>query len=415
MVRMKSLTLSEKVLSRTSGKKEVRPGDVVTAKVDLATAHDACGKVLKPFSDLGVRRVWDPEKIVIALDHWVPATSEDSARLHLETRKFVRRQSIKNFYDAGRGGVCHQVVAEEGFVKPGMLVVGTDSHTTTLGALGAFATGIGVTEMAVVFATGKLWLRVPESVKIILEGKFGRHVTGKDAILHVIGELGTGSAIYKALEFCGPAVERMGISGRMTMANMSVEMGAKAGMFVQGSGEGAKEPFRSDPGAVYQKEHEFDISGLEPQVACPPGIDNVVSVSKLAGRHIPVDQVFIGSCTNGRLEDIEAAAKILRGGKIHRDVRLLVAPASRRILCDALSRGMIKTLLDAHATIVNPGCSACFGGHTGILAPGETCLSTGNRNFTGRMGSAKSSVYVSSPAVAAASAIYGEITSPEDA
>lgn len=407
---MPGSTISEKILARASGMAEVKTGDVVTARVGLATAHDACAKVLGPFERMGAARVWDPEKIAISLDHWAPATTGAAASLHAKTRRFVKEQGIRHFYDLGRGGVCHQVVMEEGLARPGLLILGTDSHTTTLGAAGAFAAGIGVTEMAAVFATGRIWLKVPPTVRITLSGKPDKFICAKDYILHIIGKLGRDSAAYKAVEFCGPAVDALGLSQRMTLCNMSAEMGAKAGI-VAGKGKGAP---ASDDDARFESVNDFNIGGLTPQVACPPSLENVQPASTVARKRIPVDQAFIGSCTNGRLEDLQAAESILRGEKIHPRTRLLVSPASQRVYRQALKAGIISSLAESGAAVLGPGCAACFGGHVGILAPREVCVSTGNRNFTGRMGDASSRVYLASPAVAAASALYGEITSPED-
>ena len=335
-------------------------------------------------------------------------------------REFAAEQGVV-LYDIGFGGVCHQVLPENGHVKPGHLIVGADSHTCTYGALGAFATGIGSTEMAAVLATGKIWLRVPETYLMIVEGRFQPYVYAKDLILHIIGRIGADGAIYKAIEFTGPTIDEMSIGSRMTLCNMTVEMGAKTGIInpdeksvryvKERSGE-TFVPYRSDPNARYEKKFKFNVSNLEPMVACPHSVDNVRSISEVEGT--PIDQAFIGSCTNGRVEDLEAAASILKGRRVKRGVRLLVTPASQKVYIEALKRGLLEILAEAGAYICNPTCGACFGGHMGILAPKEVCISSSNRNFVGRMGSPESEIYLASPATVAASAVKGEITDPRN-
>jgi len=337
-------------------------------------------------------------------------------------RNFAEEQNIQNFYDVGRGGVCHQVMPEKGHVRPGEVIVGADSHTCTYGAFGAFATGIGSTEMAAVFATGKLWFRVPEVIKVNVTGKLQRMVTPKDVTLKIVGKIGADGAIYKGLEFGGSTIRDMSIDGRMVLSNMAVEMGAKAGIiepdqktldYVKARTDKQVKPVKSDPDVTYERVVDVDVSALEPQVAVPHSVDNVKPVSEIEDREI--DQAFIGSCTNGRLEDLQSAAQILKGKKIARGVRLIVIPASQEIYLNAIKEGLIKTFMDAGATIGNPNCGPCLGGHMGILAEGETCISSSNRNFVGRMGSTKSYVYLASPATVAASAITGKITDPRTA
>jgi homoaconitate hydratase family protein len=411
-------TLSEKILARASGKVSVKPGDIVDAKVDLAMSHEACTFVVKSFKEMGAKKVWDKDKIVIILDHWVPASDVKSASLHKTIRDFVNEQGIENFLDVGRGGIAHQILAEDGWVLPGMLVVGTDSHTPTNGALGAFAAGIGFTEMAAVFALGELWLRVPDNLKVVLTGQMGKRIDGKDLVLKVIGEMGVDGAIYKAVEFTGSTVDSIGISHRLTMCNMATEMGAKTGIiapdgktkeYLSWTGKECQ-PVTSDEDAVYQEERNFEVAGLEPQVACPSNVDNVKGVSEL--KDIKVHQAFLGSCTNGRIEDLRAAGEILKGEKIHKDVRMIVMPASQKIFLQAMEEGLFDIFMDANATICAPSCGPCFGGHGGMLAAGEACISSTNRNFVARMGDPESFVYLASPWTVAASALYGEITDP---
>ncbi len=414
------MNIIEKILANASNKKEVNPGEIVEAKIDVAMTHDLTGPLaIKSFNEIGAKKVWDSNKIVIILDHLVPASSVISAGLHKTVRNFAKEQNIKNFYDVGRGGVCHQVMPEKGHIRPGEVIVGSDSHTCTYGAFGAFATGIGSTEMAAVFATGKLWFRVPEVIKVDVTGNLPALVTAKDLTLKIIGEIGADGAIYKGLEFCGSTIRDLSIDGRMVLANMAVEMGAKAGIiepdqktidYVKSRTDKPFTAFKSDPDATYERTVHVDVSELEPQVAVPHSVDNVKPVSEVEGTH--VDQAFIGSCTNGRIEDLRAAAKILKGKKIAKGVRLIVIPASQEIYLNAIDEGLIKLFMDAGATVGNPNCGPCLGGHMGIMADGEACISTSNRNFIGRMGSTKSFVYLASPATVAASAITGKITDP---
>ena len=414
------MNIIEKILANASGRKHVSPDDIVEAKIDVAMTHDLTGPLaIKSFREIGAKKVWDKDKIVIILDHLVPASSVISAGLHKIVRNFAEEQNIENFYDVGRGGVCHQVMPEKGHVRPGEVIVGSDSHTCTYGAFGAFATGIGSTEMAAVFTTGKLWFRVPEVIKVDVEGKFQKWVTSKDMTLKIIGKIGADGAIYKGLEFGGSTIRNMTVDGRMVLSNMAVEMGAKVGIiepdqkildYVKARTDKPFKAVKSDPDATYEKVVDVDVSDLEPQVAVPHSVDNVKPVSEVEG--IKLDQTFIGSCTNGRLEDLQSAAQILKGKKIARNVRLIVIPASQEIYLNALNEGLIKTFMDAGATIGNPNCGPCLGGHMGIMADGEACISTSNRNFIGRMGSSKSFVYLASPATVAASAITGKITDP---
>lgn len=415
------MTVSEKILARASGRDKVQPGEIVKAEVDLAMMPDLTTILsFKAMKDMGVDRVWDNEKVVIFLDHVAPASSLQAATVHRDIRRLVSEQGLKYFYDVD-SGVCHQVLSEKGHVTPGMLVVGADSHTCTHGAMGAFATGVGSTDMGAVLATGRLWFRVPETIRVEVEGSLQHNVQPKDIILKIIGLIGADGATYKAVEFSGETIRRMNISGRMTLCNMAIEMGGKTGI-VEADDETANflsnrcrtniNPIRSDLNARYEKILRLDVSGLEPQVACPHKVDNVKPVSDVAG--VKVDQVFIGSCTNGRYEDLEVTAKILRNKHVHQGVRLIIVPASKDVYLKALKNGIIETLLEAGALVSNPSCGACFGGHIGILAAGEIGLTTSNRNFKGRQGSPEAEVYLSSPATAAASAITGFITDPRE-
>jgi len=414
------MNIIEKILANASGKQEVSPGEIIEANIDVAMTHDLTGPLaIKSFRKIGAKKVWNNQKVVVILDHLVPASSIISANLHKIVRNFAEEQNIKNFYDVGRGGVCHQVMPEQGHVRPGEVIVGSDSHTCTYGAFGAFATGIGSTELAAVFATGKLWFRVPEVIKIDVTGKFQKLVTAKDLTLNIVGKIGADGAIYKGLEFGGSTIRDMTIDGRMVLCNMAVEMGAKAGIiepdqktldYVKSRTDKPFKPVKSDADATYEKVVDVDVSDLEPQVAVPHSVDNVKPVSEVEDTE--VDQAFIGSCTNGRLEDLRSAAQILKGKKIVRSVRLVVIPASQEIYLNALNEGLIKTFMESGATIGNPNCGPCLGGHMGIMADGEACISTSNRNFIGRMGSTKSFVYLASPATVAASALTGKITDP---
>ncbi len=411
-------TIAEKILANRSGEHEVQPGQIVNAKVDLAMSHENAALVKKHFEELGLERVWNPERIVLLFDHRVPAESVKTAQGQREVRQFIKAQGIKNFYDLN-AGICHQVLPEKGHVRPGELIVGTDSHTTTAGAFGALATGIGATEMAAVWATGELWLRVPETFKITVTGRFPEWVGAKDLILHIIGQLGADGADYKSVEFYGKTIQEMTLASRMVLTNLAMEMGAKAAIvppdektleYVRARTDKPFTPVYADPDAEYEKEFEFDVSELEPQVAKPHQVDNVAPISQVAG--LKVDQALLGSCTNGRLEDLEVAARLLKGKRVHPEVRLLVIPASWEVYLEALRKGILEALISAGAVVVNPGCGPCLGAHQGLLAPGERCISSTNRNFQGRMGSPEAEVYLASPAVVAASALKGEIADP---
>jgi 3-isopropylmalate/(R)-2-methylmalate dehydratase large subunit len=414
-----SMTMAEKILAKASGKKEAEAGEIVMANIDVAMTHDLTGPLsVESFEKIGVDKVWDPEKIVVVFDHQVPADSIEAANNHIQMRKFVKEQKISNFYDV-REGVCHQVLPEKGHIVPGEVVVGTDSHTCTHGALGAFSTGIGSTDMAMVFATGKLWFKVPETIKFDITGKLSDHVYAKDVVLNIIGKIGADGATYKACEFGGETTHEMSVSDRMVLCNMAIEMGGKTGLvepdqktfeYLKGRSNKSYEVMKTDSDAASLKTMEVDVNDLEPQVACPHHVDNVKPVSEVEGTQI--DQVFLGSCTNGRLDDLRTAAKILKGHSISNNIRMLVIPASREIYTQAMDEGLLRTFVDSGALVCNPCCGPCLGGHVGLVGPGEVSLSTSNRNFKGRQGSPDAEVYLSSAAVAASSAIYGNITDP---
>ena len=415
------MNITEKILAKASGKEAVHPGEIVDANVDMVMVHDLTGPLaVEAFKKIGVQKVWDSQKVVVILDHQVPAESIKAAELHKTMRQFAKDQKLR-IYDVGRGGICHQVMPEKGHVVPGTVIVGADSHTCTYGAFGAFATGIGSTEAAAVMATGKIWLKVPEAIKINVTGKFPKYVTPKDLILSVIGKVSVEGAIYESAEFTGPTIKDMSIAGRMTLCNMAVEMGAKNGIiepdektreFLKGRVKTLPnfEELKSDKDAVYRRVVDFDVSKMEPQIACPSSVDNVKPVSEVG--NVPIEQAFIGSCTNGRIEDLRIAAQILKGRRVKDGVRALVIPASQEVYKQALDEGLMEIFTDAGAIVCGSACGPCLGGHIGLLAAGETCVSTSNRNFIGRMGSTQASVYLASPATVAASAVTGKIIDP---
>ena len=410
-------TISENILSRASGKPAIAD-DFVIANIDYAMAHDGTSVLaVKAFNEMGAKKVWNPERIIIPFDHIAPANNENAAKLQQNIRKWIKEQGITNFFDVGEG-ICHQVLPEHGFALPGKLIIGADSHSCTYGAFGAFATGVGATDMAEIFATGKLWLRVPQTIRINVEGKLAKGVSAKDMTLFIIKKVGADGANYKAIEYYGDTISELSMAERMTLCNMAIEMGAKTGIvppdektfeYLKGKAHEKYTPVYADKDAQYCEKYNFDVSDLEPQVAKPHEVDNVVGVGAVAGT--PLDQVFIGSCTNGRYEDLEVVAKILKGKKVK--VRTIVLPASRSVLIKATESGIIATLLKAGVIIAPPGCGPCLGAHMGVLCEGETCLSTSNRNFKGRMG-AGGLIYLSSPETAAASALRGEIADPRE-
>ncbi len=410
-------TFSEKVLGLKADA-EVRAGEVVTVSPDYILSHDNSAAIIKEFNKLGVGKVRCPKKLVIILDHVVPASSEKYAANHKAIREFVSRQKIPNFFDIHQG-ICHQVFPEKGFALPGKLILGADSHTTSYGALGSFSAGIGRSEVASLWATDEIWLRVPETIKIEIKGRLPSGVYAKDIILKVIGTEGADRANYKTVEFTGETVRSLSMASRLVLANMAAEMGAKNAFVMPDESvipwikERARDEFEvigSDPDAEYEAVLDYDVSSLQPQLACPHAVDNVRPVSELEG--LKFNQAVIGTCTNGRLEDLEVAAEILRGKTVHPQVRALVIPASRQVYLEALNKGLINVFAEAGCLVLNPGCGPCLGAHQGILAPGEVALSTANRNFRGRMGSRDAEIYLASPATVAASLLEGKIADP---
>jgi len=415
------MTITEKIIADHAGKKEVKPGDLITVKIDLAMANDVTAPLaIKILEKYHIDKVFHPEKIALVLSHFVPAKDIKSAEQAKMVRDFAKRHNIRWFFQEGEG-IEHTILPEEGIVVPGDLVVGADSHTCTYGALGAFSTGMGSTDIAYAMATGETWLRVPQSMKFIFYGTPSAWVVGKDLILHTIGQIGVDGALYKAMEFEGEAIRHLSMDQRFTITNMAVEAGAKNGIIapdektLQYVSQRAKKPWKvyhSDPDAEYSEIYEWDAGKLEPLVAWPYLPSNVHPVSE--STHISIDQAFIGSCTNGRIEDLRIAAKILKGRKVHPYVRCIVIPASKKVYTQALKEGLIDIFLEAGCMVSVSTCGPCLGGHMGILAEGERCISTSNRNFPGRMGHPKSEAYLANPAVVAASAVLGRIAHPEE-
>lgn len=413
------MTIAEKIISRHAGR-EARAGELVVAEVDFIMGQDGTSPLaIQAFREMGGERVLDPERVALVIDHSAPSPVEGISNLHALMREFASEQGVR-LYDVG-WGVCHCLLPEQGHVAPGDLVVGADSHTCTYGALGAFSTGVGSTDLAMAWALGEIWLRVPKTLKFVYKGRLRPWVGGKDLILYTIGKIGVDGALYRAMEFSGPVVEELSMDARFTMANMAIEAGAKNGIFhvddvtrewLKGRAEREYLEFSSDPDAEYERVYEFDVSELEPQVALPHLPSNVKPVTEVG--EVEVDQVVIGSCTNGRLEDMEVAWRILKGKKVHPRVRLLVFPGSQEIIREMASRGWLESLVEAGAVISPPTCGPCLGGHMGVLAAGERAVSTTNRNFVGRMGHRDSEVYLAGPAVAAATAVLGRIAHPEE-
>jgi len=422
------MTITEKILAIHAGKKKVFPGEFIDAGVDLALGNDITAPLaIKEFEKLGINRVFNPKRIVLIPDHFVPAKDLKSAQQARLLKNFAKNYNIKFYYELGRAGVEHAFLPEQGLVKPGDLIIGADSHTCTYGALGAFATGVGSTDLAGVFATGRIWLKVPESIKFIYYGRMGRWVSGKDLILYTISKTGVDGASYCAMEFTGEVISGLEISERLTMCNMAIEAGAKNGIIAPDritekylSGIKCQVPgfsravkyLKSDKDAKYKNIIEIDVSKIKPFVACPSLPSKGKPASEL--KNVKIDQVFIGSCTNGRIEDLRIAAKLLKGHRVKSGVRLIVIPGTQRVYLQALKEGLLEIFITAGGTVCTPSCGPCLGGHCGVLGPDEICIATSNRNFTGRMGDLKSKVYLASPAVAISSAIKGRITSPEE-
>jgi 3-isopropylmalate/(R)-2-methylmalate dehydratase large subunit len=420
------MTITEKILARHSGNQYVAPGDLVMTKVDLAMANDITAPMaIDAFTKIGVDKVWDKDRIALVPSHFVPAKDIASASLGMRMRKFAHAQDITHFFEIGRAGIEHILLPEEGLVAPGDVVIGADSHSCTYGALGCFSTGVGSTDLAGILATGEIWLRVPETLKINYSGKPGKWVVGKDMILKVISEIGDDGALYMAMEHTGDTIEHLSMESRLTLTNMAIEGGAKSGIvppdattidYVRHRQEvhGRQRAFDavvSDADAVFARVLDIDVAALEPMVAQPSLPSRAVPVSEVEGQE--VDQVFIGSCTNARMEDLRTAAALLDGRKVHPGIRLIVIPATQDLYQQALHEGLIQVFADAGAAIAAGVCGPCLGGYMGVLGPGERCLSTSNRNYRGRMGHRDADVWLANPAVAAATAITGRITHPE--
>ncbi|MEK6977380.1 MAG: 3-isopropylmalate dehydratase large subunit [Candidatus Hydrothermarchaeota archaeon] len=414
------MTIAEKILARASGKAEVEPGEIVEAEIDYVMVNDVTGlPAFGVFEELHAEPL--REKIVLIPDHYVPNKDIPSAAQARAMREFARKYRLPNYFEVGRGGVCHQLMIEEGFAAPGRLIVGADSHTCSYGALGAFATGIGSTEAASAMALGRLWFKVPETQKYVVDGPLNRYVMGKDIILHIIGEIGVDGALYKSMEFYGSAVEALGLADRISISNMAIEAGAKAGIippdekvfqYLRGRVRGNYTPVYADVGARYSETFELKAREIRPTVARPFLPSNVAPAADLSD--VTIDQAYLGSCTNGRIEDLRIAAEILRGRKVHEGVRMIVVPASTRVYAQAMEEGLFKVFIEAGAYVSGPTCGACLGGYMGVLAKGERCISSTNRNFIGRMGHKESEVYLANPAVVAASAVKGHITDPAE-
>ena len=413
----------EKILAKNSGRKTVTAGEIVTAKVDFAEINDLYLQTVYSFYEMGGEKVWDSERAAFVFDHYAPAPDMKSAANHAEMREFAHKNQLRFHFDTDYG-VCHQVMPEAGVIYPGMIVVATDSHTTTHGAFGAMGTGCGATDMATILMTGELWFRVPEIIEVRLDGEAPKGVYPKDVILHVLEKIKADGAVYKAIDFTGSYVEQLNVAGRMVICNMAVEMGAKTA-YMQPNDDvlayvrkRAVRPYEvqyTDSDFEYEESYTFDVSSLEPQLACPHSVDNVDSLTNVvANGEIKLNQGYIGSCTGGREEDLAAAADILRGKHIPKYTRLVVVPASAEVMASCIEKGYIQDLMKAGATIASPGCGACLGAHEGVLAPGEVCISSTNRNFPGRMGSTQAHIYLASPATVAASILNGCITDPRD-
>lgn len=411
----------EKILAKNSGKATVKTGEIVTAKVDFAEINDLYLQTVYSFYEMGGEKVWDRERCAFVFDHYAPAPDIKSASNHQEMRQFAKKNDLRFHFDTNCG-VCHQVMPEAGVIYPGMIVVATDSHTTTHGAFGAMGTGCGATDMATILMTGELWFRVPEIIEVRLEGEAPKGVYPKDVILAVLGTIRADGAVYKAIDFTGSYVEKLNVAGRMTICNMAVEMGAKTAYmqpnqdvldYVNARAVRPYEVQYTDPDFEYAERYVFDVSTLEPELACPSSVENVHTLaSVIAEGDVALNQGYIGSCTGGRVEDIAVAAKILKGRHIPPYTRLVIVPASSEVMAECLKLGYIQDLMAAGATITSPGCGACLGAHEGVIAPGEVCITSTNRNFPGRMGSTEAKLYLASPATVAASMIFGKITDP---
>jgi len=415
------MSIAEKILARHCGRKSVEPGTFIEAKVDIALGNDITAPLaIEEFRKAGGSKVFDADRVVLVPDHFTPNKDMKSAEQCKILRSFAQEQGLSHYYEVGRAGIEHALLPEEGVVVPGDLVIGADSHTCTYGALGALACGVGSTDLAFAMLTGRCWFRVPETIKFVYKGKLNKWVSGKDLILYTIGDIGVDGALYKVMEFTGPVIRRLSMADRLTMCNMAVEAGAKSGIiepdgetveYIEARAERPYEIVHGERNARYAKVIEYDCGEIEPQVAFPPLPSDTKPISRVGEVHI--DQVVIGSCTNGRIEDLRISAQVLKGRKVHPRVRLIIIPATQKVYRQALSEGLIEIFIDAGGVVSPPTCGPCLGGHMGVLAEGEKAVATTNRNFVGRMGHPKSEIYLSNPAIAAASAVAGKIISPE--
>lgn len=418
----RAMNITEKIFAAHAGLDEVKAGDLITAKVDITLANDITGPVaINEFRKIGVDKVFDKKRVVFVPDHFVPNKDIKSAEQVNLIRKFAREQDLENFFEVGRMGIEHTLLPEKGIVTAGDLIIGADSHTCTYGALGAFSTGVGSTDLACAMASGETWFKVPPAIKVEFNGKLNKWVSAKDLVLHMIGDIGVDGALYKTLEIGGNVIEEMSMDGRFTFCNMAIEAGAKNGIIVpdettreylEGRSQREYKFYISDEGAQYERVIKYDVSKIEPTVAFPHLPENTKPISQVGD--VRIDQAVIGSCTNGRLSDLEVTAQILKGKQVHKNVRLIVFPGTQEIYLQAIEAGYVQTIVEAGGAVSTPTCGPCLGGHAGILAAGERAISTTNRNFVGRMGHVDSEVYLASPAVAAASAILGRIASPEE-
>jgi len=418
----RAMTITEKILADHAGLEEVKPGDLITAKVDITLANDITGPVaVNEFRKTGATKVFDSERAVFVPDHFTPNKDIKSAQNAKLLRDFAKEQGLKNYFEVGRLGIEHTLLPDQGIVGPGDLVIGADSHTCTYGAIGAFSTGVGSTDLACAMASGETWFKVPETIKVVFNGKLNKWVSGKDLVLHLIGDIGVDGALYKSLEITGSTIENLPIDGRFTICNMAIEAGGKNGIippdaiteeYVKNRTQRPYKFYRSDDNAEYSRVIEYNTEEIEPVVAYPHLPENTRPISRVG--NVRIDQAVIGSCTNGRLSDLKEAAEILDGNKVHPDVRLIVFPGTQEIYLEAMNLGYVEKIIKAGGAVSTPTCGPCLGGHMGILAEGERAISTTNRNFVGRMGHPKSEVYLSNPAIAAASAILGQIASPDE-
>lgn len=416
------MTITEKIFAAHAGLDEVKAGDLITAKVDITLANDITGPVaIKEFKRIGVDKVFDKDRVVFVPDHFVPNKDIKSAEQVKMIREFAREQDLTHFFEVGRMGIEHTLLPDKGIVGPGDLVIGADSHTCTYGALGAFSTGVGSTDLGCAMASGETWFKVPEAIKVEFSGKLNKWVGAKDLVLHLIGDIGVDGALYKTIEVGGNVIEEMGMDGRFTFCNMAIEAGGKNGIivpdkiteeYVKGRCLRPYKFYTSDPDAEYSQIIKYNVEEIEPTVAFPHLPENTRPISQVG--NIKIDQSVIGSCTNGRLSDLELAASVLKGRQVHKDVRLIVFPGTQDIYLQAIAKGYVQTIVEAGGAVSTPTCGPCLGGHAGILAAGERAISTTNRNFVGRMGHVDSEVYLSNPAIAAASAIMGRIASPDE-